>query len=261
VTGARQPRQAPAAPRPVRPKARPRTATHVEILKSAAAAFRRRGYHGATVEEIAAALHMNKGNLYYYFRNKEEILYACHQYSLDILLALLDEVLASPLPPDAKLRRLIVAFVHTILDELHGTALFMDLQPLTPAHLQKVIAKRDRFDRGIRRVLQEGMDAGMFAPGDPKLLAFAILGAVNWIPRWFDPHGAAPSLTIAEAFADFLVTGLLGRGSAQNPGSLDSARDPARAIPFAGAPCAPFDGHQETPIGASRGRDKSGNIS
>ncbi len=113
-------------------------------------------------------------------------------------------MLASPEPPDAKLRRLIVSFVHTILDELHGTALFMDLQPLTPAHLQKVIARRDRFDQGIRRVLQEGIDAGVFAPGDPKLLAFAILGAVNWIPRWFDPHGAAPSQTIAEAFADFL---------------------------------------------------------
>lgn len=180
----------------------------VEILKSAAAAFRRRGYHGATVEEIADALAMNKGNLYYYFKNKEEILYACHQYSLDILLELLDRVLASPAPPDVRLRTLIVAFVHTILDELHGTALFMDLQPLTPAHLQKVIAKRDRFDRGIRRVLRDGMEAGIFAPADPKLMAFAILGAVNWIPRWFDPRGAAPSQAIAEQFADFLIAGL-----------------------------------------------------
>ena len=60
--------------------------TRVEILKSAAIAFRRLGYHGATVEQIAAALGMKKGNLYYYFRNKEEILFACHQYSLDRLL-------------------------------------------------------------------------------------------------------------------------------------------------------------------------------
>ena len=46
----------------------------IEILKSAAAAFRRRGYHGASVDEIASALEMTKGNLYYYFKNKEEIL-------------------------------------------------------------------------------------------------------------------------------------------------------------------------------------------
>src|SRR3982751_4948414 len=103
----------------------PQASTRVDILKSAAASFRRLGYHGATVEQIAAALHMKKGNLYYYYRNKEEILLACHQYSLDRLLSLLQDVEQTDAPPDQKLRRLIVSFVHTILDELHGTALFL----------------------------------------------------------------------------------------------------------------------------------------
>jgi AcrR family transcriptional regulator len=182
--------------------------TRVEILKSAAAAFRRLGYHGATVEEIAAALHMKKGNLYYYFRNKEEILFACHQYSLDRLLAILDEIERSPITPEQKLRRLIRSFVHTILDELHGTALFLDLEALSPAHLKAVIVRRDQFDRGVRKVLEEGMNEGTFGRGDPKLLAFALFGAVNWIPRWYNPAGASSSQEIAELFADFFVAGL-----------------------------------------------------
>src|SRR5689334_6555548 len=70
----------------------PNASTRVDILKSAAKAFRKLGYHGATVEQIASALHMKKGNLYYYFRNKEEILFACHQYSLDQLSQILDRV-------------------------------------------------------------------------------------------------------------------------------------------------------------------------
>src|SRR5947209_4488707 len=115
-------------------------ATRIDILKSAAKAFRRLGYHGATVENIATALRMKKGNLYYYFKNKEEILFACHQYSLGCLLQLLDEVQHSGLPPQQKLRALIVATVHTILDELHGTALFLNLEALSPAHLRIVIA-------------------------------------------------------------------------------------------------------------------------
>jgi AcrR family transcriptional regulator len=180
----------------------------IEILKSAAAAFRRRGYHGASVDEIASALEMTKGNLYYYFKNKEEILFACHQYSLDRLTQLLDEVEQSNAPADEKLRQLIVAFVHTILDELHGTALFLDLEALTPAHLKAVIARRDRFERGVRGVLEEGMARGTFAPGDAKLLAFALFGAVNWIPRWFNPNGAASSQEIADQFADYLLAGL-----------------------------------------------------
>src|SRR6185503_12662382 len=190
--------------------------TRIDILKSAAKAFRKLGYHGATVETIAAALRMKKGNLYYYFKNKEEILFACHQYSLDRLTQLLDAIEASAAAPDEKLRRLVSAFVHTILDELHGTALFLDLEALTPAHLKAVIVRRDRFDRGLRRVLEEGIASGLFAgPGsgdtDVKLITFAIMGAVNWIPRWFKPEGAATSQEIADRFAGFFVTGLRTR--------------------------------------------------
>jgi AcrR family transcriptional regulator len=191
----------------------PQASTRVDILKSAAKAFRRLGYHGATVEQIAAALHMKKGNLYYYFKNKEEILFACHQYSLDRLTQLLDEIDGSGASADAKLRRLIDAFVHTILDELHGTALFLDLEALSAAHLKAVIARRDAFDRGVRRVIEEGMAAGVFGPGDAKLLAFALFGAVNWIPRWYSPDGAASSQAIADLFADFFVAGFRAGGT------------------------------------------------
>ena len=182
--------------------------TRIDILKAAARAFRKLGYHGATVEEIAAALNMKKGNLYYYFRNKEEILFACHQYSLDCLMQLLEDVERSGVEADQKLRRLIVAFVHTILDELHGTALLLDLEALTPSHLKTVIARRDRFERGVRQVLEDGIAEGHFGAGDPKLLAFAMFGAVNWIPRWFNPEGAASSQQIADLFADFFIRGL-----------------------------------------------------
>jgi AcrR family transcriptional regulator len=182
--------------------------TRVEILKAAAKAFRRLGYHGATVEEIAAALHMKKGNLYYYFRNKEEILFACHQYSLDRLLGILDEIERSGVSPEQKLRGLIGAFVHTILDELHGTALGLDLEALSPAHLRTVITRRDRFDKGMREVLKEGIRSGTFVYADAKLLSFAILGAVNWIPRWYSPEGPSTSEEIADRFADYLIAGL-----------------------------------------------------
>ena len=182
--------------------------TRVQILKSAAKAFRKLGYHGATVEEIAAALHMKKGNLYYYFRNKEEILFACHQYSLDRLLAILDEIERSGVSPEQKLRRLIGAFVHTILDELHGTALGLDLEALSPAHLRTVITRRDRFDKGMREVLKEGIRSGTFVYADAKLLSFAILGAVNWIPRWYNPDGPSTSEEIADKFAEYLIAGL-----------------------------------------------------
>jgi len=180
----------------------------IEILKSAAAAFRRRGYHGASVDEIASALEMTKGNLYYYFKNKEEILFACHEYSLDKLLGLMADVEAQESTPDAKLRKLMLAFVHLILDDLHGTALTLDPEALSAPLFKRVIAKRDQFDQGIRAIIQQGMDQGVFKPGDPKMIEFAMMGAVNWIAKWFDPAGAMTSDQIGDAFADYLVGGL-----------------------------------------------------
>ncbi len=190
------------------PPRKTKRARRIEILRSAAAAFRRRGYHGASVEEIAVALKMTKGNLYYYFKNKEEILYFCHDYSLDLMLGLLAEVERDGKPADEQLRRLVVAFVHLIIDELHGTALTMDLQALSPRLLRRIVAKRDRFDRGVRRTIEQGMEQGLFTTADPKLVSFAILGAVNWIARWFDPRGPASSDQIGAAFADYLIAGL-----------------------------------------------------
>jgi len=181
----------------------------IDILKSAAAAFRRRGFHGASVDEIASALEMTKGNLYYYFKNKEEILFACHEYSLDKLLVLMDEVQAEDTTPEEKLRKLMLAFVHLILDDLHGTALTLDPEALSPPLLKRVIAKRDQFDHGIRTIIQEGIDEGVFRPGDPKMIEFAMMGAVNWISKWFDPAGEQTSDQIGDAFADYLVGGLL----------------------------------------------------
>jgi AcrR family transcriptional regulator len=209
----RPPDQPPRVRTTARPAKRPRprrdSPTRVEILKSAAAAFRRLGYHGATLEQIATALRMKKGNLYYYFRSKEDILFACHQYSVDRLLEVLDAVEHADMPPDQKLRRLIVTFVETIIDDLHGTALFLDIKALGTRRLKLAVERRDQFDQGVRRVIQQGIDWGTFdARVDPKLMSFAMLGAVNWIPRWYSPEGPANSREIADRFADYLIAGL-----------------------------------------------------
>jgi AcrR family transcriptional regulator len=190
-------------------QARPRTERkRIEILRAAATVFRRRGYHGASIDQIARALKMAKGNLYYYFRNKEEILYVCHDYSLDLILKELRAVEQGTLPPDRQIHRLIVSFVHLFIDVLHGTAWTLEVEALSPPLLKKVIAKRDRIDKGFRRILTAGMRTGVFVDRDPKLASFIIFGAINWIPRWYDPAGRATSHEIAQVFADTLVAGL-----------------------------------------------------
>jgi TetR/AcrR family transcriptional regulator len=183
----------------------------LEILRSAAAAFHKRGYYGASVDAVAKAAGMTGPNLYYYFKDKEEILFTCHDYGLDLLLEMLRQVEASIEPSEEKLRKLIVGFVRVMIDELHGSILMLSVEGLSPRRLRAIVKKRDRFDRGIRRIIQAQMKEGKIGKTEPKLISFAILGAINWISRWYDPRGHANSEQIGAAFADYLCGFLIDR--------------------------------------------------
>lgn len=183
-------------------------ARKLEILRTAASAFRTRGFDGAGMRDIARALGMTATALYYYFRNKEEILYFCQDHSLDRLLSEAGHIARQRAPADHRLRALIVAQMNCMLDELAGSAAHIDFHALPDRLLRRVIAKRDRYESILCGVVAEGIRHGVFLPGDVKLRALAILGAINWSVRWYRPEGSKPPREIARIFADYLVQGL-----------------------------------------------------
>lgn len=181
----------------------------LEILRGAAAAFRDRGYAGSSVRDIARRLGMAPGNLYYYFRNKQEILYFCQDYSLDVLLREARRIAGGKATADVKVRALIRAQVLCMLDELHGSAGHIEFHAMPKARLARIIAKRDAYERIVRGVVEDGVRSRRFAPCDPKLVTLAILGAVNWTARWYRAGGGLGADAIAAAFSDYLVRGLM----------------------------------------------------
>jgi AcrR family transcriptional regulator len=70
-----------------------------EIIKVAVSAFKQKGYHGTTMDDIARKLKITKGSLYYYFKNKEAILFNCHMASLDIVDKAIERVESSDFSP------------------------------------------------------------------------------------------------------------------------------------------------------------------
>jgi len=185
-----------------------RDAKRLQILESAVRAFAARGFHGTSMEEIAGELRLTRGSLYYYFRDKEEILALCHAVALEAVLAAFEKVRASAMPPDEKLRRLILQHVKIQVDKFHGTALALELDALRPASRSAVVAGRDRYDRGLRELIEEGIRARLFRPVDTKLAAFAVVGAINWIGRWYRPEGGATPDELGSEFADLFLAAL-----------------------------------------------------
>lgn len=180
-----------------------------QILRAAARTFRRKGFHGAAMADIAGDLEMTKGNLYYYFRNKQEILYFCQNESLDHLLRSARAIVRQRRPADAKLRALVAEQVRCMLDELYGAGAHLEVDALDAVRYRQIVRKRDAYEKLLRGVIAEGVRRGAFRQIDAKLAGLAILGAVNWSARWYRPDGGATAETIADTFAEYLVQGLL----------------------------------------------------
>lgn len=179
------------------------------ILRAAAAAFRTRGIAATGMREIAEAADLSAANLYYYFASKDELLYFCQDYSLDRLLDTCRVMAASGLSYAERLRALIRAQLTCMLDELDGASAHLEVDALPLALKQKIIAKRDRYERSLRQTIADGIAAGAFAPCDSALVVRAILGALNWTARWYRPGGKKTAQDVADAFGDYLVRGLL----------------------------------------------------
>lgn len=179
-----------------------------EILHAALRAFRDKGFHGTTLDDIARQLGVRKTALYHYFPDKEAILYACHREGLEEVASLVARAWQYP-SCATQLAYLIREHVRVMTDTLEGSSLAFEVSALSPAHRTEVIAARDHYERTLRDIVRRGVAAGEFRAVDPKLAVFAILGAINWVARWYSPDGSVHPRDLGLHYADHLLRGLL----------------------------------------------------
>jgi AcrR family transcriptional regulator len=179
-----------------------------EILRRVGLVVREHGFASLKMQDIADRLNMTKGNLYYYFKSKQDLLFHCHMKCMEISLAALTEAERGDAKPAARLRRLLVAHIKGIIEDSYGAVLLTDLEDLTTEQRRRYVGMRDRFERGVRKIIDQGIASGEFRKIDSRLAGFAILGSINWMPKWYRPEGKLPASSLADGFADFFIHAL-----------------------------------------------------
>jgi len=181
-----------------------------EIRRDAMAAIRKLGLRRAGMREIAGAAGLSAGNLYYYWKSKEALVADCQEATLDALHAVLAEARKQPTAA-ARLASLVRGHLGVLLDQEGGAAgdVHLDFGDLPAPLYRRVVAKRDRYERAVRTMIAEGQRRGELRPGDPKLAAFALLGALNWAARWYRPGGTFTVGQVADHFVPQLLEGLI----------------------------------------------------
>ncbi len=181
------------------------------ILRSVANVLRNSRLSSITIQDVADELGMTKGSLYYYFKDKQDILYQCHMRSMEISLRALEQANAFGRTPSESLRILLTAHIRGILSDGFGNILQTDLNDFHPRQRRAYVRKRDELERAVRGMIEDGIRLGEFDCPNVKLAGFAILGAINWITKWYRPTGPFTAEFIADQMVDYFLRGLDSR--------------------------------------------------
>ncbi|MEJ2085992.1 MAG: TetR/AcrR family transcriptional regulator, partial [Acidobacteriota bacterium] len=165
----------------------------IEILEAASRVFRDRGLHATGMRDIAAECGMQVGNLYYYFKSKQDLLAFCQSHTLDGLLQLSRRVAELDLRSDTRLYLIVLGHVMRLNQDTLGSLAHLEVEALDARLRRPILRRRDQYESSIRAVVKDGADRGVFRSTDPKVATMAVLGAVNWTVKWFHPGGGRTS--------------------------------------------------------------------
>jgi len=189
-----------------------------DILQAAAQIFRRKGYHAASMQDIADAVHLQKASLYHHVTGKQDILLAILDKALDLLIDDLQQVVDSDLAPEEKIRRAMQIYIERLTEDTSLAAvLLLEYRSLEPDLRVRHIERRDRYDHLWRGLIREGVEANLFRPVDEAVATFALLGVQNWMITWFRQDGRFTARQLADQFCDLFINGLRVREEADSP--------------------------------------------
>src|ERR1700751_2539062 len=191
-------------------------ATLDDIVSAAAKVFRTKGYHAATVRDIADEVGILKGSLYHHFESKEALLYLVVKEPIYQMYGTMGAIAAAAAPATEKLRRAIAAHLEAF--DRHYPHLFVYLREreAVKRRFREMIGFSPKeYERCWQGILREGVENGEFRGDlDIRVASYGLLGMLNWSYKWYDPQGR---LSIREVAQEFTALALAGLANNERP--------------------------------------------
>jgi AcrR family transcriptional regulator len=187
-----------------------REAKRLSILSAAAKIFNERGYHNTAMADVAEAIGVSKPFLYYYLRDKEDILYECSRIATEQMHAMLADVRKAEVTGWQRIEMAFRGYAEIMTTDF-GVCLIRNSAPgsLPSKSREKLWAGRRRLNKEIEVFIAQGIADGSIRTCDPKTLSFALFGAFNWMTIWYRANGRLRPATIADNFLDIMARGVV----------------------------------------------------
>jgi AcrR family transcriptional regulator len=184
--------------------------TRDDILEAAAQVFRQKGFHGASMANIAEAVNLQKASLYHHVSSKQEILFELLDRALELLLERIAPIAAQTMPADERLRLMIREYLQILAENTDlASVLLFEHRSLEGRQHARHVPNRDKFEALWRTVLADGVRTKKFLCDNIPLTTRAILGIMNWTITWYRPNGDLTIDQIADHYSSLLLHGLL----------------------------------------------------
>jgi AcrR family transcriptional regulator len=157
------------------------------VLKAAAHCFNLKGYSGTSLKNVADMLGLTDPALYYYVKNKEELVYLCYVRAADIGREAMDRAIAEGGLGLEQVQRYLRYHIEIMVGERGPIAIMSEIPSLKPDHRDEVLELSRRHSLNFEEMLQRGISDGSINDCDVRMTGNAIMGSINWIPKWF--HG------------------------------------------------------------------------
>ncbi|EZH66530.1 hypothetical protein DH09_11425 [Bacillaceae bacterium JMAK1] len=177
-----------------------------EILNSAMGLISKKGYHATTMDDIASELLMTKGSLYYYFKDKEDLVFYCTKQLLGESIQQAEEIEQLDVNSHEKLYKAIVVHMEYLLTERSGFEIGSKPRSFFSGEkLDDVVKLRHDYASCMDRMIEEGMASGEFEQGDVKVKRNLLLGAMNYSISWYSLSGPLDITETAHKSAEHLM--------------------------------------------------------
>jgi TetR/AcrR family transcriptional regulator, cholesterol catabolism regulator len=182
--------------------------TPQKILDVAIDLFAAKGFKGTSIRDIAKACDMTISGIYYYFGNKEGLLFAILEHATHHIVEELRRAANSDLDPIARFKLLVKTHLSLLLDvyRKESKILFLDEEDLSKLSKQFQI----EILKIYRRELKNLQSLGYVKYSNISTLTFNILGVINWHQRWYKPEGSMSVEQINDEMVNFVLHGALG---------------------------------------------------
>ena len=191
-----------------------REAKRQAVLQAAAQLFNERGFHATSLDDIAARLCVSKPTLYYYVKNKDEILLQCVRQGLEMTLEGIEASRAAGGNAVDQLRACMQVYADIVMQPFGMCLIRVGDEEVPEPSRTELRRMKSEIDHAFRRLVAQGVEEGSLAPCDPKMSAFVIAGALSWIGRWYQPGGEYTPELVAQQCIATLCDGVLLRAQA-----------------------------------------------